>query len=314
MASQTQLVDPESYNVKNMIFSKPVTTQVPDSKLTYKRVNISTKNPDGTQGELCIPTEELYSYGVNTNVDAKGEIIGYTMPLCVFGKGGATTKEKAFVDTFNKIIENVKDHIMENKDDLELYSLEERSELKKICNALYYKRDPKNKSKIMEDVSPTLYVKLIQNKKKNEIASTFFNLDSGALVKPLDLLEKHCHARAVIKFESIFIGTKISLQVKLYECGVKLIDLGRKALLPRPTPSSNSLIIDKSNSAPPLASFDDDDDDGVNINDLVNNDDDNGSLTLDYGDTAAADIFEDHPQIPKEEAPKKKKIIKTVKK
>ena len=136
-------------------------------------------------------------------------------------------------------------------------------------------------------------------------------MDSGALVKPLDLLEKHCHARAVIKFESIFIGTKISLQVKLYECGVKLIDLGRKALLPRPTPSSNSLIIDKSNAAP-LASFDEEDD-GVNINDLVN-DDDNGSLTLDYGDTAVDDILEEHQQIPKEEAPKKKKIVKTVKK
>jgi hypothetical protein len=310
MASQTQLVDPESYDVNDMIFSKPVTTQVPDSKLTYKRVNISTKNKDGTQGELCIPTEELYSYGINTNVDAKGDIIGYTMPLCVYSKGGPTIKEKAFVDTFNKIIEKVKDHIMEHKDDLELYSLEERSELKKICNALYYKRDPKNKSKIMEDVSPTLYAKIIQNKKKNEIASTFFDLDNGNLVKPLDLLEKHCHARAVIKFESIFIGTKISLQVKLYECGIKLIDFGRKALLPRPSNSSSSLKVENSNSAP-LASFDDDDDDIMVPSTTVNDDDDAGSLDIDVNNDEDANP---PPPVIKEDAPKKKKIIKTVKK
>ena len=309
MTNQTQLVDPESYEVKNMIFSKPVVTQVPDSKLTYKRVNISTKNPDGSQGELCIPTELLHSFGVNTNLDAKGEIIGYTMPLCVYSKTGATKQEKAFVDTFNKIVENVKDFIMDNKDDLELYSIEERSELKKICNALYYKRDPKNKAKIMEDVSPTLYVKLIQNKKKNEIASEFFDLDTGRSLKALDLLDKHCQARAVIKFESIFIGTKISLQIKLYECGVKLIDTGRKALLPRPS-NTSSLKGEISNSAP-LASFDDDD--NIMIPSSITNDnDDAGSLDIDVNDDE--DVINIPPPVTKDDLPKKKKIVKTVKK
>ena len=310
MTNQTQLVDPESYDVKNMVFSKPVVTQVPDSKLTYKRVNIYTKNPDGSQGELCIPTELLHSFGVNTNLDAKGEIIGYTMPLCVYGKAGATQKEKDFVDTFNKIIENVKDFIMDNKEDLELYSIEERSELKKICNALYYKRDPKNKAKIMEDVSPTLYVKLIQNKKKNEIASEFFDLDTGRPLKPLDLLDKHCQARAVIKFESIFIGTKISLQIKLYECGVKLIDFGRKALLPRPS-NTSSLKVDISNSAP-LASFDDDDDNIMIPSSITNDNDDAGSLDIDVNDDE--DVINPPPPVIKDDLPKKKKIVKTVKK
>jgi hypothetical protein len=310
MTNQTQLVDPESYDVKNMVFSKPVVTQVPDSKLTYKRVNIYTKNPDGSQGELCIPTELLHSFGVNTNLDAKGEIIGYTMPLCVYGKAGATQKEKDFVDTFNKIIENVKDFIMDNKEDLELYSIEERGELKKICNALYYKRDPKNKAKIMEDVSPTLYVKLIQNKKKNEIASEFFDLDTGRPLKPLDLLDKHCQARAVIKFESIFIGTKISLQIKLYECGVKLIDFGRKALLPRPS-NTSSLKVDISNSAP-LASFDDDDDNIMIPSSITNDNDDAGSLDIDVNDDE--DVINPPPPVIKDDLPKKKKIVKTVKK
>lgn len=299
---QTQLVDPLNYDVKDMIFSKPVTSAVTDSKLTYQRININTWNPDGSQGELCIPTEELYSYGVNTNVDAKGEVIGYNMPLKLYGNNGATKEEIAFVDTYNKIIEKVKDHIMENRENLGLYSLEQRSELKKICNALYFKRDPKNKAKIMEDVSPTLYVKLIQNKKKNEISSVFFDNTSGKMIKPLDLIGKHCYAQAVIKFESIFIGTKISLQIKLYECGVKLIDSGRRALLPRPTSSSLTSFQMSDSIVSPLASFDDD-----NMDNTINDrDDDAGSLDIDVNDEvefpppAAASI-------------KKKKIIKTVK-
>lgn len=305
MSDFTQLISAESYDVNDMVFSTPVEQKIPDSKISSKRIFISTKNPDGTVGELCMVTDEIYSFGVNVNLDEKNkdDVTGYTMPLCLFNKNGPSESEKQFVDTFNKIIEKCKDHIIENKDALDQYSLE-RSELKKICNSLYYKRDPKNKAKIMDGVGPTLYAKLIFNKKKNAITSTFFNSQTGEEINPLDLIDKHCYAKAVIKFESIFIGNKISLQIKLYDCGVKMIDSGRKKLLPRPTGSSISVNVAVNNN--PL---DDDDDEIFDIND------DAGSLTEEPAPPVAAApvVIQEAPK-DEEVAKPKKKIVKVIKK
>jgi hypothetical protein len=237
MSDFTELISIDNFDVENIVFSTPTEQKIPDSKISSKRIFLSARNPDGTIGELCMSTDEVYSFGVNLNLDEKNKdlVTGYTMPLCLFNKNGPTENEKQFVNTFNRIVEKCKDHIIENKDALDQYSLE-RSELKKICNSLYYKRDPKNKAKIMEGTGPTLYAKLIFNKKKNQITSTFFNSQNGQVINPMDLVDKHCYAKAVIKFESIFIGNKISLQIKLYDCGIKMIDSGRKRLLTRPAP------------------------------------------------------------------------------
>jgi len=54
----TQLTDVATYDVKNIVFSDPVSGEIPDSKpkIEFKRINISTLNPDGTEGELILPT------------------------------------------------------------------------------------------------------------------------------------------------------------------------------------------------------------------------------------------------------------------
>lgn len=298
----TQIISAMSYDVNDMIFSPPVISNIPDSKLTSKRIHISTKNPDGTIGELCMSTGQIYSFGVNVNEDQKSkEIIGYSMPLCLFNKNGPSVEEKAFVDKLNEIVEKCKDHIIENKDELEQFTLE-KSELKKINNSLYYKRDPKNKAKILDGVGPTLYAKLMYDKKKNKITSCFFNDITGEPMNPLDLMEKHCYATACIKFESIFIGTKISMQIKLIECGIKPIDSGRKPLLPRPVPTSTVVEVKTATSAQPSALLSDNEDDlDKSLNDVsLQDDDDAGSL-------------KNEPIV---EQPKKvvKKIVKVVKK
>lgn len=314
MSNFTQLVSASGYDVNNMVFSTPVEQKIPDSKVTSKRIYLSTKNADGTVGELCMATDEIYSFGVNINLDEKNKdiVTGYTMPLCLFNKNGPSESEKEFVETFNRIVEKCKDHIIENKDSLDQYSLE-RSELKKICNSLYYKRDPKNKAKIMDGVGPTLYAKLIFNKKKNEIETTFFNSQTGEEVNPMDLIEKHCFAKAVIKFESIFIGNKISLQIKLYECEVKMIDSGRKKLLPRPAASSTVNIVVKSNTYNPLE--EDDDNDVFDIDDAGSLKDEDTTAKKDEEDVVVVEEKVETLEIKEEEVVKpKKKIVKVLKK
>ena len=71
--------------------------------------------------------------------------------------------------------------------------------------------------------------------------SMFFNID-GDSIDPLSLIGKYCYVKGAIKFESSFIGNKISLQVKLYEAEVETMDTGMKPLMSRRPKASNSLL------------------------------------------------------------------------
>jgi hypothetical protein len=266
--SNTQLVSFLDYDTSRMIFSEPIQGSIPDSKpaITFSRVNISTKYDDGTIGDLIFSTEECYCFGVSENTNQEtGKVNGFVMPIVLFNKNGATENEKAFVDTFNNVVERCKDYLLENKEKIGQYDLE-RNDLKKL-NPLYYKKD---KGKVVEGASPVLYGKLIVSKKNGDkIISVIFNKDSGETINALDLLGKHCYIKAAIKIESVFIGNKISLQVKLYECQITPIDKGFKRLLPRP--KSDPVVKFENNETKKSISIDDlpDDDEFIDAEEEV---------------------------------------------
>lgn len=248
MSENTQLTTASGYDIKRMLFSEVQNGSIPNSvpQINYKRINIQTVNEDGTTGDLIIPTSKLFSFGVSENTDiATGKVNGYVMPLCLWNRDGATKEEKNWSDTFNNIVENCKDHLIANREEIEMYELERR-DLKKL-NPLYYKRE---KGKIVEGTGPTLYAKLIVSKKLNKILTMYFDFN-GEPMDPLSLLGKYCYINAAVKIESIFIGNRISLQIKLYECEVKIMDTGMKRLLRKPTAqkrvltSSTSLPLDE---------------------------------------------------------------------
>lgn len=231
MAESNQLTTASGYDVSRMIFSEPQVGTIPDSKpaISYKRISISTRNDDGSVGDLILPTGELFSFGVSENISQEtGKVNGYVMPLCLYNRDGPTAPEKAWVKTFNAIVEHTKKHLVEKREDIEQWELS-MGDLKKF-NPLYYKRE---KGQIVEGTGPTLYAKLIVSRKQNKIVSMYFDYN-GESVDPLALIGKYCFARSAIKVESVFIGNKISLQVKLYETEVKMMENGMKRLLSKP--------------------------------------------------------------------------------
>lgn len=253
----TQLRSASGYNTDDMTFSKVVVTKIGDTGMTSKRINIGTKNGDGSEGELVFETEKLFSFGVSENEDkATKKINGYTMALCLESKDGATQSEKDFINTINNVVEKCKDHLVKNKKELKLNDLE-RSDLRKL-NPIYVKKgedgDP------VEGATPTLYAKLLMSKKNgvNKIITEFFDPDSGENLKALDLIGKYCYVKAVVKIESLFLGSRISLQVKLYEAEVKLINTGVKRLLSRPKAQLRVQSITDSNVTNPMNVVDDD--------------------------------------------------------
>lgn len=292
--NNTQLTSHENYDTSRMIFSEPIIGSIPDSKpvITFSRININTRNLDGSLGELILQMEpNLYSFGVSENTSQEtGKINGYSLPIVLFNRDGPTSLQEKWVETFDNICERCKDHVMSIKEDIGKYDLE-RSDLKKF-NSLYYKRD---KGKIVPGSSPTLYAKLIVSKKKNEIKTMFFDYENNPL-NPLDLIGRTGNVNTAIKIESIFIGKNISLQVKLYECEFRTSETGMRRLLSRPQANTRILIQnDTSSSVNPLV----DAISRMNISERTtgeNEDDEVGSLNGE------------------EEAPIKKKLVRKVKK
>ena len=276
MFQNTQLTSAIGYNTNQIIFSKPVNGSVPNTPITYKRINIGTKNEDGTTGELIFETVgSLFSFGISSCTDPKtNDITGYSMGLCMWDKDNPSNEEKEWTEVFSNVVEKCKDYLVNNRDQISRFDLE-RGDLKKL-NPLYWKKD--EKGRVVDNSGPILSPKLIQSKKLNKVLTNFYN-ENGEEIEFNELVKKRCYVKGAIKIESIFIGKDIYLQVKLYEAEVRLIDSGVKRLLKRPTPRETPVLI--SNNVKPhiFESDNEEDEPEEKKTEIVKNDeDDSGSI------------------------------------
>ena len=263
----TQITSANGYNTTNIVYGKPRDGNIPGSSVTFKRIQMGTRNPDGTLGELILSTSRLFSFGLSPSVNmTTGKTDGYTLAMCLTNMDAPTQEEKAFLDTFNKICDHAVDYILQHRDDVGKYELE-KADLKKF-NPVYIKRE---KGKVVEGSSPMLYAKVLQNKKMQTITSLFYD-KYGRDIDPMSLMNKQCYVKAAIKIEGIFIGSKVSLQVKLHEAEVEMRESGVKRLL---RPSAADAPLPPSQSfASAVQSESKEDDEDVD----VDGDDDKGSL------------------------------------
>jgi hypothetical protein len=267
----TQITTASGYNTTNIVYGKPRDGNIPGSSVTFKRIQMGTRNPDGTLGELILSTSRLFSFGLSPSVNmTTGKTDGYTLAMCLTNMDSPTAEEKAFLDTFNKICDHAVDYILQHRDDVGKYELE-KADLKKF-NPVYIKRE---KGKIVEGSSPMLYAKVLQNKKMQTITSLFYD-KYGRDIDPMSLMNKQCYVKAAIKIEGIFIGSKVSLQVKLHEAEVELRESGVKRLL-RPSAADAPLPPSQSFASAVQSESKEDDED-------VDGDDDKGSLKGDDDD------------------------------
>jgi hypothetical protein len=280
---KTQITPIKGYDVNRMVFSEAISGAIPDSKpkIEFKRINISTKNEDGSVGELILPTSRLFSFGVSENMSQEtGKVNGYTFPLCLWNRESPTEEEKAWTDLFDKIVDKCVDHLVDNREEIEMFELS-KADLTKSkggLNPLYWKKEKhtneqgKTVMRVVPGSGPTLYTKLIFSKKNDKFLSQFFDINDEPL-NALDLMGKYCYTNAAIKIESIFIGSRISLQVKLYEAVVEPTSSGMRRLLSRPKVQSKVLEhMQNGDDGPPSMNMVPDDD----VGSLVGSDNEDG--------------------------------------
>ena len=75
-------------------------------------------------------------------------------------------------------------------------------------------------------------------------------------VVPTSLIGKFCHVTAAVKLESIFIGSRVSPQVKLYEATARLTSTRAKRLL-KPKVRAKVAVVDSENTSSGLGHDDD---------------------------------------------------------
>ena len=231
MSRDTELTNIDNFDVNRIVFLTPSVTNIPNSSITFKRIFIKYKNDNGTVGDLVMETEELFSFGVSENRGMDSNVLnGYTMPLCLWDKNGATDRQKRWTDILDQITESCKTHLLENRDEIEKYDLE-KSDLKKFVPSLWRKME---KGKPVDGSGPTLYCKLISTKDDTgniKITSMFYDSETGDEIDPKQLQGTYCTAKCAIKVESIYIGTKCSLQLKLWEAHVQVHQKGMRRLI-----------------------------------------------------------------------------------
>jgi len=289
----TIISSPQNYNVNDMVFSEPQTVNIPDSDMSFKRINIQTKYKDGTLGDLVFSTSRLFSFGVSEETSREtGKVSGYKMPLCCWNIDGPSKEELKFTNILEAISEHCKDHVLENKDEIEKYDLQ-RSDLRKICSALYWKME---KGKRVDGHGPTLYGKLVHYRKDDKFGTTFFHPISGIEINPIDMIGKRCDVRAAVKIDNIYVGRDVRIQIKLMEAAVEERQVGGQRLLARPS-AAKMLATTTTETTAGLM--------GVGVKDDENKNEDAGSLA-----SSSDDEEEPAPVVLSKVTKPKKKIVK----
>lgn len=215
-----QLSDYKTYDADNNLILQPT-----ERKTDIRRIRLMTHNLDGTHGDLIFSTPRLLSFGLQKIFDGD-VLIGYQVPLVMWGRNGPTPDEKAFVETVENITQTTKRFLLEHRGDLDRPDLDD-NDLTRL-NPLYYKADAAEGKN-----APLLYVRLntFRNEDNLHIRTLFIDDNTRQTIDPMTLLNKRCLIHAAIRFESIVLGSKVRFQLKLFEARVRFLDRGVKSLL-----------------------------------------------------------------------------------
>lgn len=228
--SNKQLSSVANFDIEKLVFSEAKESSIPGSY----RITIGTQYPNGTVGPLIFSTDDVYSFGVqeNKSLDKPVRTTGYSVPICLWNQDGPTEHQKQFIDTLERVSDHIKKYMLrsEVKKAVKKYDLVE-SDLRKFSPLWYKKED----GEIVQGRGPMLYPKLMCD--KNLQIYTVIADKSGNDVDPMTLIGQKCTVRACIKIESVFIGAKISLQVKVLELEVQQQGNQRQRLICRAPPT-----------------------------------------------------------------------------
>jgi len=231
----------EKFDSKNLVFSDPIMNEIVqgNQKIKNYRIYIGTKNPDSTTGNLMVATEELFSFGVSENKNDKGDLTGYTMPVSLWNKTepeAVVAPKKLWLTKFQDVCDAVADHLVKKDVKRKIGKTDlEKSDLRKL-GGIYWRKD-KETQELLKDDGPTIYLKIkyfaanAKTKRAAKVITIFVNKKTDETIPILELMGKRMNVTSVIDIESVYIGAKITLQIKVHEAIIDPVDQQQKRFL-----------------------------------------------------------------------------------
>ena len=210
-----QLTKPSSLRKESVIFLESKT-----DKHGNESIKINTVYSNNKPGPLVIETPFLFSFGVNERKSQEtDEIVGYTLPVCLWGKDEEPTPEQTnFFECLTLLQEVCHEYLEETYDS----DVSER-----LSEILYCKQTTDKKGRKKRDESgsfpPVLYAKLIYSgRSKDPKILSLFRTTGDDNVDPMMYFEKYCTVKVALIVDKIYISeTSVSIQIKVSECYVK---------------------------------------------------------------------------------------------
>lgn len=252
-------------SVSDVFLADPVPVAIAGGS-TY-RVPICVRTPDGPKPLLFL-IDDVYSYGVSRKTPfGKPEGIAYyDLPLVLQDRDGGTADQRDTVDLLDALVKQVKEQIIEKKKQLKRGTLV-LSDLRDV-SPIWRKKD--EDGNIMTNRSPMIYPHLRATKMVGKgqepmtddhwkITTTFRDAYRNILDPVADLLGKKMTSRVLIHFESIFVGSRISFQVKVQEVMNIMVEDANESILDAFDAIDSSPVMNKQQSPPKKDDSDDDD-------------------------------------------------------
>jgi hypothetical protein len=242
----TELVELSKLNLSNVVFDTPQEVEIQQGNKTikYYKLNIGHKNDAGV-GEFIFSIPFFcHSFGVEEFTNEAGVPTNHNASLSLVDMNASPEEQQEqvnFIKQFTTLIEKIKEHLISIKKEIKKPTLD-KNDLKTLNPMKQAVDEDGNPKGNMWYFSPKLMEKKIYNKEdpsdmKIQVDTEFF-LDgqydedgNPVQISPLEFMgKKHFKFRGAVKIDNVYIGSKISIQCKIYDGVVRNVSNERKRM------------------------------------------------------------------------------------
>ncbi len=257
----TELIDVTTMEHAKLYFETPQELEIQQGNKTikYYKIPIGYQQKGGV-GECVISIPMFcHCFGIEEFQNESGKVTAHGAGLSMIDNNASAEEQQQqlqFVKSFVSMVEIIKKHLFSVKKEVKKPTLD-ASDLKGLCpmrQSIDEEGNPKGNAWFF---SPKLMERKIYNKDdpsdvQMKMETVFYAEDQldehgePVEISPLEFVgKKHFKFRGSVKIESIYIGSKISLQCKIYDGAVRTVNQQRKRLTSLPAAVSSLLDEDE---------------------------------------------------------------------
>jgi len=256
----------EKFDVNRVIVSKATAHDIPNSNnLKYFRVYISYDNADGSQGNFVFATpRESFTSGIVSNKNESDTTTGFSMPISLMGKDGYTQEQKNFISAIKKIVKHVGDKC-KSPDVRKVIKNSNHDASIASMNPLKVRMN--DEGEVDESRGTSMYIKIYVKRDGSDLKvltplykKDAFNPDGTPATYDIsEVLGAYALVYGAVRLESVYFGSgRASLQFKLVEVDMELLNGTRQRFIRHNQERSTPVVRAKSDGAEELVLSDDD--------------------------------------------------------